>query len=266
MNFENRIFSDFLSLCNFTRITVNFSFLFQLPPLTPGTNKKMGETLKFIYSYWGPHAEKYKIPKNPRVWNNTHVRIWLQWTVEEFQFGVSYDELINEFPLNGNEMCDLTREQFEKRTPGYVGDILHEHLAILQQDALDHEDQPVNFSMSYQLQQQQHAEQQHQLAAQQQADPYYSGYTPPAHLYPNFTAHQTHHLYAGEQYHGYGFQQPMVSIPPPPHHIPIYRHVSAISVLFFEKTNFCQTRTIFVSVISLLTTDTISNTLVICPT
>ena len=240
MNFENRIFSDFLSLCNFTRITVNCSFLFQLPPLTPGTNKKMGETLKFIYSYWGPHAEKYKIPKNPRVWNNTHVRIWLQWTVEEFQFGVSYDELINEFPLNGNEMCDLTREQFEKRTPGYVGDILHEHLAILQQDALDHEDQPVNFSMSHQLQQQQHAEQQHQLAAQQQADPYYSGYTPPAHLYPNFTAHQTHHLYAGEQYHGYGFQQPMVSIPPPPHHIPIYRHVSTISVLFLMKTHFCQ--------------------------
>ena len=186
----------------------------------------MGETLKFIFSYWGQHAEKYKIPKNPRVWTHTHVKIWLQWTVEEFQFGVSYEALTNEFQMDGKEMCDLTREQFEKRTPGYVGDILHEHLAILQQDALDHEDQPVNFSMHHHHHQQ---TEQHQLTTgQQPADPYYTGYTPPAHLYPHFNPHQTQHLYAGEQYHGYGFQQPMVAIPPPH---PIYRH----HVSFFKK-------------------------------
>ena len=117
--------------------------------------------------------------------------------------------------MTGLEMCDLTREQFEKRTPGYVGDILHEHLAILQQDAIP-ADEPVNFSV--------HA--QPALAAQTQpADPYFGDhYTPPAHIYPAFSAHQQHqHLYAGEQYHSYGFQQPMVSIPPPP--MPIYRHL-----------------------------------------
>ena len=119
--------------------------------------------------------------------------------------------------MTGKELCDLTREQFETRTPGYYGDILHAHLANMQEQDEQTVEEPVNFSIhSLQTPQQQH---------QPPADPYYGDhYTPPAHIYPNFSAHQQHqHLYAGEQYHGYGFQQPMVSIPPPP--MPIYRQM-----------------------------------------
>lgn len=36
--------------------------------------------------------------------------------------------------MNGREMCELAREEFVIRTPGYAGDILYEHLIILQQD------------------------------------------------------------------------------------------------------------------------------------
>ena len=39
--------------------------------------------------------------------------------------------------MNGREMCELDREEFVTRTPGYAGDILYEHLIILQQDHID---------------------------------------------------------------------------------------------------------------------------------
>jgi len=35
----------------------------QVPPLTPGTNKKMTEALKASFSSWGKETSKHNIPK-----------------------------------------------------------------------------------------------------------------------------------------------------------------------------------------------------------
>ncbi len=37
--------------------------------------------------------------------------------------------------MDGKEMCKLSKEEFLDRTPGCVGDILYEHLQLLQHDA-----------------------------------------------------------------------------------------------------------------------------------
>ena len=76
-----------------------FIFL-QVPPLTPGTNKRMGETLKSIYANWALYAKEHKVPENPINWNENHVKSWLQWTLAEFQFGgFTLEELVAELKV-----------------------------------------------------------------------------------------------------------------------------------------------------------------------
>jgi c-ets proto-oncogene protein len=66
-----------------------------VPPLTPGTNKKVGEALKLTYATWASHAKHHDIPNNPRDWSEIHVQEWLRWTMEEFNFGsATFEELL----------------------------------------------------------------------------------------------------------------------------------------------------------------------------
>jgi hypothetical protein len=122
--------------------------------------------------------------------------------------------------MTGNEMCDLSKDEFTKRTPGYEGDILFEHLVILQQDVSERgtpegviSDQPVDFSHQQRVSP--------TLNCYQPYNPTTDLYQPPAHLYQQFN---TLPLYAGEQYtnqfNGYhhlqhAAVQPFVPIPQP---------------------------------------------------
>ena len=123
-------------------------------------------------------------------------------------------------------MCQLTKEEFTLKTPGWSGDILFEHLRILKQEALEKQtkiehQQPIDYSPN-------------NLTSSQGSpvQSYSEHYQPPSHLYPTFSLHQQH-LYAGEQYHhSYGFQQPFVTIPPPPMHY--YRQSYTVIYSFFH--------------------------------
>lgn len=66
---------------------------------------------------------------DPQQWTETHVRDWVMWAVNEF----SLKEVdFQKFCMNGAALCALGKECFLELAPDFVGDILWEHLEILQ--------------------------------------------------------------------------------------------------------------------------------------
>ena len=54
---------------------------------------------------------------------------WLNWAIKEFSLeGV----VLQHFRMRGRDMCAMGKENFLARTPPFMGDILWEHLEILQ--------------------------------------------------------------------------------------------------------------------------------------
>lgn len=54
---------------------------------------------------------------------------WLTWTVNEFSLkNVDFDK----FVMNGASLCAMGKERFLDLAPDFVGDILWEHLEMLQ--------------------------------------------------------------------------------------------------------------------------------------
>lgn len=68
-------------------------------------------------------------PADPRQWTEGHVREWLSWTVNEFSLK-NVDFL--KFCMNGASLCALGKDRFLDLAPDFVGDILWEHLDMLQ--------------------------------------------------------------------------------------------------------------------------------------
>ncbi|XP_023235400.1 protein c-ets-1-A isoform X3 [Centruroides vittatus] len=104
----------------------------QVPPLTPGTNQKMTQALRASFSSWEKEREQQNIPKDPRQWSEMDVAHWLSWAIREFSLeGVNPQN----FSMKGKDMCALGKDAFLARAPPFMGDILWEHLDILQKDA-----------------------------------------------------------------------------------------------------------------------------------
>ncbi|CAG0912325.1 unnamed protein product [Notodromas monacha] len=118
-------------------ISINCSFPddlpSQMPPLTPGTNTKMNEALKASYASWDKERERVKVPRDPMQWTDAHVAQWLLWATREFSLEGLQPELLF---MPGKDMCALGREKFLSLTPPFMGDILWEHLDILQKESL----------------------------------------------------------------------------------------------------------------------------------
>lgn len=103
----------------------------QVPPLTPGTNQKMTQALRASFSSWEKERAELNIPKDPRQWKEMDVVHWLSWAIREFSLeGVS----VQNFNMKGKDMCSLSKDAFLARAPPFMGDILFEHLDILQKD------------------------------------------------------------------------------------------------------------------------------------
>ncbi|KAG5890142.1 hypothetical protein JTB14_010161 [Gonioctena quinquepunctata] len=103
----------------------------QVPPLTPGTNKTMAEALKASFASWEKEQLRLNITKDPREWTENHVAHWLQWAAKEF----SLDCIpLNQLRMKGKDICSMGKDAFSARAPAFVGDILWEHLELLQKD------------------------------------------------------------------------------------------------------------------------------------
>ncbi|GLV44651.1 pointed [Carabus blaptoides fortunei] len=105
----------------------------QVPPLTPGTNKKMTEALKASFASWEKEQMRLNITKDPRQWTEIHVAHWLQWAIREFSLEGS-QQALQQFPMRGKDICAMGKDAFLARAPAFLGDILWEHLEILQKD------------------------------------------------------------------------------------------------------------------------------------
>lgn len=66
---------------------------------------------------------------DPRQWTDQNVAQWLAWTVNEFSLkSVDFEK----FCMNGATLCGMGKERFLDLAPDFVGDILWEHLEMLQ--------------------------------------------------------------------------------------------------------------------------------------
>ncbi|CRK94673.1 CLUMA_CG008173, isoform A [Clunio marinus] len=104
----------------------------QMPPLTPGTNKKLTDVLKQSFASWDKEVQSYKISKDPRQWTSEHIKYWLEWVKREFTLEISNIDAFKK--MHGRDLIGLGREGFLAIAPVYTGDILWEHLEILQKD------------------------------------------------------------------------------------------------------------------------------------
>lgn len=67
---------------------------------------------------------------DPREWTEEHVIYWLNWAKNEFSLvSMNLDPF---YKMKGRAMVDLGKEKFLAITPPFTGDILWEHLDILQ--------------------------------------------------------------------------------------------------------------------------------------
>ncbi|XP_046401460.1 ETS-like protein pointed isoform X2 [Ischnura elegans] len=101
-----------------------------VPPLTPGTNKKMTEALRASFASWEHHRIRLSIPRDPRLWTEAHVSVWLSWATREF----SLEGEPSFHGHTGRELVAMGKETFIMTAPPYMGDILWEHLEILQRE------------------------------------------------------------------------------------------------------------------------------------
>ncbi|XP_014468884.1 PREDICTED: ETS-like protein pointed, isoform P2/D isoform X4 [Dinoponera quadriceps] len=113
----------------------------QVPPLTPGTNKKMTEALEASFASWEKERLRLNITKDPRQWSEAAVAHWLHWAIGEFSLeGVAVQPWQH---MTGKQICAMGKESFLARAPAFMGDILWEHLEILQKGGYNHLRSPV---------------------------------------------------------------------------------------------------------------------------
>ncbi|XP_012722183.1 protein C-ets-1 isoform X2 [Fundulus heteroclitus] len=110
-----------------------------VPLLTPGSKEMMSQALKATFSGFTKEQQRLGIPKDPRQWTENHVAEWLAWTVNEFSLkNVDFEK----FGMNGASLCAMGKDRFLDLAPDFVGDILWEHLEMLQKEDTKH--YPIN--------------------------------------------------------------------------------------------------------------------------
>ncbi|XP_035672586.1 transforming protein p54/c-ets-1-like isoform X2 [Branchiostoma floridae] len=102
-----------------------------IPPVTPGTNALMTECLKQSYSSFKEERQKLGILKDPRQWSDTQVLQWVSWASREFSL---HGIRPSNFTVTGRELCSMDKDRFLSLAPPFVGDILWEHLDMLQKE------------------------------------------------------------------------------------------------------------------------------------
>ncbi|XP_014053296.1 protein c-ets-1-B isoform X1 [Salmo salar] len=118
---------------------VDFS---DVPLLTPGSREMMSQALRATFSGFTKEQQRLGMPRDPRHWSESQVGQWLLWTVNEFSLK-SVD--LHRFRMAGVSLCALGKECFLDLAPDFVGDILWEHLEMMQRDVRNF---PVNGLMS----------------------------------------------------------------------------------------------------------------------
>eukprot|EP00058_Branchiostoma_floridae_P024636 XP_002610126.1 hypothetical protein BRAFLDRAFT_125635 [Branchiostoma floridae] len=91
----------------------------------------MTECLKQSYSSFKEERQKLGILKDPRQWSDTQVLQWVSWASREFSL---HGIRPSNFTVTGRELCSMDKDRFLSLAPPFVGDILWEHLDMLQKE------------------------------------------------------------------------------------------------------------------------------------
>lgn len=71
---------------------------------------------------------RLKIPPDPDLWTQTHVKHWLQWAVRQFNLKKLR---LSDWNITGAELCALELPQFQAKVPEDPGDVFWTHLQLL---------------------------------------------------------------------------------------------------------------------------------------
>lgn len=94
--------------------------------------------------------ERLKIPTDPNLWTQTHVKHWLQWSVR--QFNLASLKLVD-WNITGAQLCNMTLEEFQAKVPHDPKDVFWTHLELLkkcklvtvmQKDPSSETDEPIS--------------------------------------------------------------------------------------------------------------------------
>lgn len=102
------------------------------PPLTLGRllrNNLCLIEIGWVYGVWVING--WLFIADPRQWSEMHVAHWLQWALREFSLEGSVTNL-QQFHMRGKDICAMGKEAFIAKAPDFLGDILWEHLELLQ--------------------------------------------------------------------------------------------------------------------------------------
>ncbi|KAK6645417.1 hypothetical protein RUM43_001694 [Polyplax serrata] len=81
-----------------------------------------------IDSNFSKELERLKIPKDPKLWNKQHVKLWLVWAVRQFNLsGLK----LSDWMINGSELCKMSLASFKKKVPKDPDDLFWTHLELL---------------------------------------------------------------------------------------------------------------------------------------
>lgn len=60
-------------------------------------------------------AEKKRsnIPDDPKTWQRQHVKIWLEWAINQFNLSIN----MKDWNLNGKELCQMSLQEFQIKVP-----------------------------------------------------------------------------------------------------------------------------------------------------
>ncbi|EEB15437.1 conserved hypothetical protein [Pediculus humanus corporis] len=81
-----------------------------------------------IDSNFSKELERLKVPKDPKLWNKQHVKLWLVWAVRQFNLsGLK----LSDWMINGSDLCKMSLDSFKKKVPKDPDDLFWTHLELL---------------------------------------------------------------------------------------------------------------------------------------
>lgn len=87
--------------------------------------------------------DKLKIPADPLLWTEEHVKHWVNWAATHFNLP---NTDLNSWNIDGKQLVDLTHEEFVKKIPFDPGDLFWTHLELLRKCKIVAIIQPPNYT------------------------------------------------------------------------------------------------------------------------
>lgn len=72
--------------------------------------------------------KQHNIPEDPKNWTKDHVKIWLKWARNQFNIHQIQE---SDWDLMGQELCEMSLHEFQKKIPRDPGNKFWTHLELL---------------------------------------------------------------------------------------------------------------------------------------